>query len=72
MRGFSWVMAGIGIGVGLTIIMLNEFEEAEARLTTERTGRRIGEEWPLGKSFVPAMKPRAEGNLRSIAGAMNE
>jgi len=72
MKGFSWVLAGIGIGAGLTIIMMNEFKEAEVRFATKHAGGRTEEEWPLGKSFEPATKPRAEGNLRSIAGAMNE
>ena len=66
MKGFSWVMAGIGIGVGLTILMMNEFEEAEERLATGRASGRTDEEWPLGKSFET--KALAEENLRSIAG----
>jgi hypothetical protein len=66
MRGFSWVMAGIGIGVGLTILMMNEFKEAEERLATRRASGRADEEWPLGKGFET--KPLAEENLRSVAG----
>ena len=69
-KGFSWVMAGIGIGVGLTILMMNEFKEAEERLGTGRASGRTDEEWPLGKSFEA--KPRAEENLRSIVGTMKK
>jgi len=73
MRGFSWVMAGIGIGVGLTIIAMNEYKEAEARLAAGRAGTRVDEEeWPLGKSFA-AWKPlpRAAERVGSFAGTMN-
>lgn len=70
MRAFSWVMVGIGIGVGLTNIWMKEHKEPEARLPTERTGGRADEEWPLGKSFET--KPRSEENLGSFAGAMEE
>jgi hypothetical protein len=68
MRGFSWVIAGIGIGVGLTILMMNEFKEAEERLAARLASGRNDEEWPLGKSFET--KPRAEENLRPVAGTM--
>jgi hypothetical protein len=67
MRAFSWIMAGIGIGVGLTIMWMNEYREAETRLAADRTGGRTDEEWPLGKSFETGTKRRAERNLRSIA-----
>lgn len=48
MRSLSWVMAGIGIGVGLSIMFMNEYKEAEKR---RAEGHRTDEEWPLGKSF---------------------
>jgi hypothetical protein len=50
--------------------MMNEFKEAEERLAIGRASGRTDEEWPLGKSFET--KPRAEENLRSIAGTMKE
>ena len=51
MRSFSWVMAGIGIGIGLTIMLMNEYREAEKRYVKGHRAAEAEEEWPLGKSF---------------------
>jgi hypothetical protein len=53
MRSLSWIMAGIAIGVGLAIMMMNEYKEAEKRHAEGHRAdeHRTDEEWPLGKSF---------------------
>ena len=86
-RAFPWVMAGMGIGAGLTIMFMNEYKEAEARFGARSpVGSGTGsaaesstsamssaeEEWPLGKSFAWGTKERAKGKLQSASGAVKE
>ncbi len=83
-RAFPWVMAGMGIGAGLTIMFMNEYREAEAR---HGAGSAVGsgagssmssteEEWPLGKSFAWGTKERGYtgkgGKLQAASGAVKE
>lgn len=74
MRAFPWVVAGMGIGAGLTIMFMNEYKDAEARYAA---GSATEEEWPLGKSFAwdakgtkPAISPR--GKVRPFAREVKE
>ena len=75
MRAFPWVMAGMGIGAGLTIMFMNEYKEAEARYAASSARE---EEWPLGKSFAwdtkgtPQRATSPRGKARSLAGAVRE
>lgn len=87
-RAFPWVMAGMGIGAGLTIMFMNEYKEAEARFgARSAAGSGAGssissteeEEWPLGKSFAWGTKGTKErgdtgkgGKLQSASGAVKE
>jgi len=72
MRIFSWVMAGIGLGIALTILMINEYDEAEERLASGPT-RRVDEEeeWPVGKSFDPKPRLHSVEKVGAVAGSMN-
>lgn len=66
MRALPWMIAGIGIGVGVTLLMkLNEQEPGYA------TGDG-GVERAAGKSFRWGMKKRAEGKVASMIGAAKE
>jgi len=67
MRIFSWVMAGMGLGVALTMMMMNVYKKAEELPATGHAGHADEEEWPAGKSFDWS-KPRGrdEGGGSSL------
>jgi len=72
MRIFSWVMAGMGLGVALTIMMMNaykkaeeEYKEAQELPATGHAGHADEEEWPAGKSFDWS-KPRAAKSVEVL------
>ena len=65
MRALPWIIAGVGIGVGVTILLFNESEPEYA------TGY-DGVESAARKTFGWGTKKRAEGKLRVIAGAIKE
>ncbi len=65
MRALPWIIAGIGIGMGVTILLFNESEPDYA---TEYDGV----ETAAHKTFGWGTKKRAEGKVRSFAGAIRE
>jgi uncharacterized protein YjbJ (UPF0337 family) len=65
MRALPWIIAGVGIGVGVTILLFNESEPDYA------TGY-DGVEHAARKTFGWGTKKRAEGKVRSFAGTIKE
>ena len=65
MRALPWIIAGVGIGVGVTILLFNESEPDYA------TGYN-GVERAARKTFNWGTKRRAEGKVGSVAGAIKE
>jgi uncharacterized protein YjbJ (UPF0337 family) len=65
MRALPWIIAGVGIGVGVTILLFNESEPDYA------TGYN-GVERAARKTFNWGTKRRAEGKVESVAGAIKE
>lgn len=66
MRALPWMIAGVGIGVGVSLLMkLNEQEPDYA------TGYE-GVERAAGKTFRWGTKKRAEGKVASMIGAAKE
>jgi uncharacterized protein YjbJ (UPF0337 family) len=64
MRALPWIIAGVGIGVGVTILLFNE-EPAYA------TGYE-GVERAARKTFGWGTKKRGEGKVGAVAGAIKE
>src|SRR5258705_12271635 len=65
MRALPWIIAGVGIGVGVTILLFNESEPGHA------TGYK-GVERAARKTFNWGTRRRAEGKVGSVAGAIKE
>jgi uncharacterized protein YjbJ (UPF0337 family) len=68
MKALPWIIAGMGVGVGLTLVMLNEQvgpqpEYATGSDSVERAAR---------KTFGWGTKRRAEGKAGSVVGAIKE
>src|ERR1700716_4292829 len=65
MRALPWIIAGVGIGVGVTMLLFNESgpEYATAYDGVERAAR---------KTFGWGTKKRAEGKVGAFAGAVKE
>ncbi len=64
MRALTWMVAGVGIGVGVTLLMkLSEPEYATGYDDVERAA---------AKSFGWGTKKRAEGRVRSGIGSVKE
>jgi uncharacterized protein YjbJ (UPF0337 family) len=65
MRALPWIIAGVGIGVGVTILLFNDAEPnyATAYDGVERAAR---------KTFGWGTKKRAEGKVGAVAGAIKE
>jgi len=65
MRALPWIIAGVGIGVGVTILL---FDESEPDYATGYNGV----ERAARKTFNWGTKRRAEGMVESAAGAIKE
>jgi uncharacterized protein YjbJ (UPF0337 family) len=65
MRALPWIIAGIGIGVGVTILLFNESEPEYA------TGY-DGVESAARKTFGWSTRKRAEGKMGLVKGAIKE
>jgi uncharacterized protein YjbJ (UPF0337 family) len=65
MRALPWIIAGVGIGVGVTILLFNDAEPNYA------TGY-DGVERAARKTFGWGTKKRAEGKVGEVAGAIKE
>ena len=65
MRALPWIIAGVGIGMGVTILLFNESESEYA------TGYE-GVESAARKTFGWGTKKRAEGTVGAVAGAIKE
>jgi uncharacterized protein YjbJ (UPF0337 family) len=65
MRALPWIIAGVGIGVGVTMLLFNESGPEYA------TGY-DGVESAARKTFGWGTKKRAEGKVGSFAGAIKE
>ena len=65
MRALPWVIAGVGIGVGVTFLLFNDSELGYA------TGP-DGVERAARKTFNWGTKRRAEGKVGAVAGAIKE
>jgi len=68
MRAFPWVMAGIGIGAGLTMLLVNEYKDIQ----TETSTGYDGVERAARKTHGWGTKTRVGGKVRSIAGSIEE
>jgi uncharacterized protein YjbJ (UPF0337 family) len=65
MRALPWIIAGVGIGVGVTILLFNDAEPNYA------TGY-DGVESAARKTFGWGTKQRAQGKVGAFAGAIKE
>jgi uncharacterized protein YjbJ (UPF0337 family) len=65
MRAIPWIIAGVGIGIGVTMLLFNESEPdyATGYDRVERGAR---------KTFGWGTKKRAEGKVGAFAGAIKE
>ena len=66
MKAFPWIVAGVGIGVGVTLLI--RLTEPEAEYATGYDGV----ERAARKTFDWGTKKRAGGKVQSIAGAIKE
>jgi len=65
MRAFPWIVAGVGIGLGVTLlVLLNEQEEYETGYD--------GVEDAARKTFGWGTKTRVKGTAESVVGAVKE
>lgn len=67
MRALPWIIAGVGIGVGVTMLLFNEGEPSFATGTAYD-----GVERAARKTFGWGTKKRAEGKVSAFAGAVKE
>jgi uncharacterized protein YjbJ (UPF0337 family) len=67
MRALPWIIAGVGIGVGVTILLFNDGEPSYATGTGYD-----GVESAARKTFGWGTKKRAEGKVGAFAGAIKE
>src|SRR5260370_38576898 len=65
MRALPWIIAGIGIGMGMTILLFNESEP-------EYAAGYDGVESAARKTFGWGTRKRAEGKMRLVTGAVKE
>ena len=65
MKALPWIIAGVGIGVGVTILLFNDSEPDYA------TGYN-GVERAARKTFNWGTRRQAEGKVGSVAGAIKE
>ena len=65
MRALPWIIAGVGIGIGVTMLLFNESEPDYP------TGY-DGVERAARKTFGWGTKKRAEGKVGAFAGAIKE
>src|ERR1700680_3826713 len=65
MRALPWIIAGVGIGVGVTILLFNDAEPIY------ETGY-DGVERAARKTFGWGTRKRAEGKVGAVAGAIKE
>ncbi len=68
MKGLPWVLAGVGIGLAITIVVVNSELGAEPEYETGYDGV----ERAARKTFGWGTKTKAEGKVRSFAGAVKE
>lgn len=66
MRAFPWIVAGVGIGAGVTLLL--RLSEPRAEYATGYDGL----EGAARKAFNWGTKKRAGGKVQSIAGAIKE
>ena len=66
MRAFPWILSGIGIGLGVTLLVLLNKEEAEYEMGSD------GVEGAARKTFGWGTKTRARGVAESVVGAVKE
>ncbi len=66
MKAFPWIVAGVGIGAGVTLLL--RLAEPRAEYATGYDGA----EGVARKAFNWGTKKRAGGKLQSIAGAIKE
>jgi uncharacterized protein YjbJ (UPF0337 family) len=66
MRAFPWIVAGVGIGAGVTLLL--RLAEPRAEYATGYDGI----EGAARKTFNWGTKKRAGGKVQSIAGAIKE
>ena len=66
MRAFPWIVAGVGIGAGVTLLL--RLAEPRAQYATGYDGV----EGAARKAFNWGTKKRAGGKVQSIAGAIKE
>src|ERR1700737_3377431 len=67
MRALPWIIAGVGIGVGVTMLLFNEGEPSYATDTAYDSVERAAR-----KTFGWGTKKRAEGKVGAFAGAVKE
>jgi uncharacterized protein YjbJ (UPF0337 family) len=67
MRALPWIIAGVGIGVGVTMLLFNEWEPSYATDTAYDSVERAAR-----KTFGWGTKKRAEGKVGAFAGAVKE
>lgn len=65
MKGLPWIIAGVGIGVAVTLVLFNESQPDYA-------AGYDGVEGAARKSFGWGAKKQAEGKVGSFAGAVKE
>ena len=66
MRAFPWILAGIGIGLGVTLLVLLNEPEAEYETGYD------GVEDAARKTFGWGTKTRVKGTAESVVGAVKE
>ncbi|MCU1222036.1 MAG: hypothetical protein JWQ42_129 [Edaphobacter sp.] len=66
MRVFPWIVAGVGIGLGVTLLFLLNEPEAEYETGYD------GVEGAARKTFGWGTKTRAKGTAESVVGAVKE
>jgi uncharacterized protein YjbJ (UPF0337 family) len=68
MRALPWIIAGVGIGVGVTILIFSGGIDTQPECATEYDGV----ERAARKTFGWGTRSRAEGKFGSFAGAVKE
>jgi uncharacterized protein YjbJ (UPF0337 family) len=68
MKALPWIIAGVGIGVGVTILIFNGAEGSRPEYATGYDSV----EGAARRSFGWGAKKQAEGKVGSVAGAIKE
>jgi len=68
MKALPWIIAGVGIGVGVTLLIFNGEIDTQPEYATGYDGV----ERAARKTFGWGTKRRAEGKVGSVAGAIKE